>query len=519
MSAKNPQLEEKLKNLPTEPGVYLYYNNQGKVIYVGKAKSLRSRVRNYFQDPRNLDPKTQRLVKHIANLHTILVDSEVEALILEANLIKEHKPRYNVVLKDDKSYPFIRITNEPFPQVFVTRTLVKDGSRYLGPYTEVKHLRHIMKTVRKIFPIRSCRFFLDDQVIAARKVRLCLDYHIKRCQGPCEALVSQAEYQDMINQVERFLKGKTRDLVKELEERMTRMAGEMNFEEAARIRDQIHLIEEFNFLPRKVVLGDLEDRDVFAIAREDDDACGVVFKIRDGKVVGRQHFYLSAVAENPDGEILETFLKQYYLKIDYLPRQILMSTELSSEHTLIEDWLSKEAGYKVELAVPQKGDKHKLVKLCTTNAKFLLDELMLQKFQRNDHIAFNVEDLQKHLTLEKPPIRIEGFDISNIQGTDAVASMVCFINGRARKSEYRIFKIRSKSTPDDFAMMHEAVFRRYKRRLEEGEPFPDLILIDGGKGQLGSAVQALSELGIENQPILGLAKRLEEVFVPGRQDP
>ena len=514
-----PALQEKLNGLPTQPGVYLYYNENGKVIYVGKAKNLRSRVRSYFQDARNLDNKTNRLVKNIRDLNTILVDSEVEALILESNLIKEHKPRYNVTLKDDKSYPFIRITNEPYPRVFVTRRIIKDGSRYLGPYTEVKHLRHIMKIAQKIFPIRSCRFRLDEKMIAARKVKLCLDYHINRCQGPCEDLVSQAEYGEMINQVERFLKGKTRDLVSELQQRMQKASEEMNFEEAARIRDQIRLIEEFDYLPRKVVLGDFEDRDVFGLARDDNDACGVVFKIRDGKVIGRQHFYLNGVAEKSEGEILETFLKQYYLNIDYFPRQLLLPFPLESEHDLIENWLSKTATFKVEMAVPQKGEKHKLVNLCAKNAKFLLEELMLQKLQQEDHVSYNVEDLQKHLALKNPPVRIEGFDISNIQGTDAVASMVCFINGRARKSEYRIFKIRSKDTPDDFLMMNEAVFRRYKRRLAENEPLPDLILIDGGKGQLNSAVQALESLGIKDQPILGLAKRLEEVFIPGKPDP
>lgn len=516
---KSSAVEEKLQNLPNQPGVYLYRNEKGRVIYVGKAKNLRSRVRSYFQDSRNLAPRTLLLVQQIRDLDTIIVDSEVEALILEANLIKEHRPRYNVFLKDDKSYPYIRITHEPFPQVFVTRRIVQDGSKYLGPYTDVKHLRHIVKTVRKIFPIRSCKFFLNDEVIAARKVKLCLDYHIHRCQGPCEGLVSQVEYHRMIRQVEQFLRGKTRELLGELETRMKQEAEKMNFEEAARIRDQAKMINEYHFIAQKVVLGDFEDRDVIALAHEDEDACAVVFKIRDGKVVGRQHFYLDGVQEREGGEILQTFLQQYYLGADYYPSQILLPFPLPEEPELVEKWLSETAGRKVELIVPQIGEKKKLLNLCQKNAKFLLDELSLQKLKQKDHLPFSVRELQKHLRLERPPRRIEGFDISNIQGQDAVASLVCFEDGRPKKSEYRIFKIRSKSTPDDFAMMHEAVYRRYKRRLEENAPLPDLILIDGGKGQLGSALQALQALNIQNQPILGLAKRLEEVFLPGMGDP
>jgi len=516
---KSSAVEEKLQNLPNQPGVYLYRNEKGRVIYVGKAKNLRSRVRSYFQDSRNLAPRTVLLVQQIRDLDTIIVDSEVEALILEANLIKEHRPRYNVFLKDDKSYPYIRITHEPFPQVFVTRRIVQDGSKYLGPYTDVKHLRHIVKTVRKIFPIRSCKFFLNDEVIAARKVKLCLDYHIHRCQGPCEGLVSQVEYNRMIRQVEQFLRGKTRELLSELETRMKQEAEKMNFEEAARIRDQAKMINEFHFIAQKVVLGDFEDRDVIALSHEDEDACAVVFKIRDGKVVGRQHFYLDGVQEREGGEILQTFLQQYYLGADYYPSQILLPFPLPEEPELVEKWLSDAAGRKVELVVPQIGEKKKLLNLCQKNAKFLLDELSLQKLKQKDHLPFSVRELQKHLRLERPPRRIEGFDISNIQGRDAVASLVCFEDGRPKKSEYRIFKIRSKSTPDDFAMMHEAVYRRYKRRLEENAPLPDLILIDGGKGQLGSALQALQALNIQNQPILGLAKRLEEVFLPGMGDP
>ncbi len=513
-------LKERLQNLPTQPGVYLYKNEAGKVLYVGKAKVLRNRVRSYFQDSANLHPRTQRLVKLIHDLETIIVDSEVEALILEANLIKEHRPRFNILLRDDKSYPYIRITKEPFPRVFVTRTIIKDGSKYLGPYTDVKHLRYIMRTVHKIFPIRTCKFFLDDKTIAARKVKLCLEYHIKRCEGPCEGLVDQESYQKMIGQVARFLKGKTRDLLSELESDMHEKAEKMHFEEAARIRDQIQLISEYDFMPRKVSLTDDVDKDVVALAHEDEDACTVVFQIRDGKVIGRQHYYLDGVEGQEEPEILRDFIHQFYVNAEYYPPQILLPFDLGDDQVVTEKWLNQSAESKVEISIPQIGDKRKLVQMCQKNARFLLDELKLQKLKRKDHVSFNVRELQKHLNMEKPPMRIEGFDISNIQGTDAVASMVCFVNGRPRKSEYRIFKIRSSHTPDDFRMMNEAVYRRYKRRLAEEAELPDLILIDGGKGQLSSAVQALAVLGVEGQlPIIGLAKRLEEVFIPDNSDP
>ncbi len=507
-----------LATLPTLPGVYLFRNQTGKVIYVGKAKNLRNRVRSYFQNSRALDPKTQRLVEKVASIEVILVDSEVEALILEANLIKEHKPRYNVILRDDKSYPYIRITNEPYPRVFVTRKIVRDGSRYLGPYTDVKDLRHIMKTMRRVFPVRSCHYYIDDKVIASGKIKLCLDYHIQRCQGPCQGLVSQEEYNQMIHQVEQFLKGKTRDLVHTLRERMEKAAQEMRFEEAARLRDQIQMIENYYFKGHKVVLTDFEDRDIVALAHEDEDACVVVFKIRDGKVVGRQHFYLESVADNTPEQILSSFLKQFYMIADTIPRHLTLPL-LPEEADTLRHWLEGKAGGKVYLEIPQRGDKHQLISLAQKNARFLLDELLLQKMKKSDYVAFNVRELQKALKLDKPPRRIEAFDISNIQGQDAVASLVTFVNGKPRKSDYRIFKIRTKSTPDDFAMMYEAVYRRYKRVQEEGQPMPDLILIDGGRGQLNSALKALQELGITHQPIIGLAKRLEEIYHPDLPDP
>lgn len=514
----NEIISHKLKTITTQPGVYLFKDSAGQVIYVGKAKNLRNRVRSYFQDARNLDVKTRTMRQRIADLEVIVVDNEVEALILEANLIKKYKPRYNVFLRDDKSYPYIRITNEPFPRVFVTRRIVRDGSRYLGPYTDVKHLRRIMKTIRKIFPIRSCNYHLDEEVIARKKIKLCLDYHIKQCEGPCQGLVSQAEYNRMIRQVEQFLKGKTRDLLAELEARMHREAEAQNFENAARLRDQIQMIRNYYFNAQRVSLPDFEDRDVVALARQEDDACAVVFKIRDGKVVGRHHFYLKGVQGKPEEEILGQFLQQYYLEADAVPGQILVPYSPGEQEDLLREFLTRQAKRKVELSVPRIGEKKKLMNLCQKNAEFLLGELRLQSMKQREKVVTAVTELQRALKLSRPPVRIEAFDISNFQGKDAVASLVCFVNGRPRKSEYRHFRIRSKDTPDDFAMMQEVVYRRYHRLLEEKKPLPDLILVDGGKGQLSSAREVLKQLGLESQPIIGLAKRLEEVFVPGQSE-
>ncbi len=514
----NKKIREKLQNLSTQPGVYLFRSAEGKALYVGKAINLRNRVRSYFQDARALDPKTAIMVRKIHDLETILVDNEVEALILESNLVKKHKPRYNINLRDDKSYPYIRITHELIPRVLVTRKIVRDGSRYIGPYTDVKQLRRIMRSVRKIFPIRSCKFHLDEDVIARRKVKVCLDYHIQRCQGPCQALVSAEAYRKMISQVEKFVKGKTRELLREMTAMMQEESSRLNFESAARLRDQIRSIENYHFTAQKVVLTDFEDRDVIALAAEGDDACTVVFKIRDGKLTGRQHFYLQGVGEKSDSEILTGFLQQYYLESDYIPGQILLP-EFPAEQDLLSQWMSRQATHKVELVLPQIGEKKKLLTLCQKNARFLLEELLIQKEKRKDHVAYNVKILQKDLSLSHPPRVIEAFDISNLQGTSAVASLVYFYNGKPRKSEYRHFRIRGKDTPDDFAMMREVVSRRYRRLQQEKKEMPDLILVDGGKGQLSSARQALQELGITDQPVIGLAKRLEEVFVPGATDP
>ncbi len=517
ITAEAATVEEKLANLPSGPGVYQHKDADGKVLYVGKAKNLRNRVRQYFQKSRNVEARIDKMLSKATDLEIIVTDSEVEALILEANLIKKLKPRYNVNLKDDKSYPYIVITNEPYPRVFVTRQIRRDGSRYFGPYTDVKNVRSALKTVRDIFMIRSCNYFIDDEVIKKRKIKVCLDYHIKKCEGPCEGLVAQIRYNAMIDQVAQLLQGKTETLIQMLQEEMERVAGQMKFEEAAVLRDRIKGLQAYSEKQKAVDLDQI-DRDILAFASEGDDACGVIFKIRDGKMIGRQHYYMSNVEEKPATEVLGTLLQQYYLQADYIPKEILCSAPIEDVEA-VQRWLSQKRGDVVTLLSPTEGEEAKLVRLSQSNAKFLLDELKIQKMKRADYVPHAVTALQRDLRLEKLPRRIECFDNSNIQGTDPVASMVVFVDGKAKKSEYRKFKIKSVVGPDDFASMREVIERRYTRVLNEGLELPDLIMVDGGKGQLSSAVEVLNKLGIQNQPIIGLAKKLEEVFLPEKSEP
>lgn len=512
-------LSEKLDNLPTDPGVYQFRSGEGKVIYVGKAKNLRSRVRSYFQEGRPRDAKTTALVRRIEDLEIIVTDSAVEALILEDTLIKKLRPRYNIMLRDDKTYPRIRVTNEPFPRVFPTRRIVRDGSRYFGPYTDGRYVRYLMKTLRSIFPIRSCDLALDRESIAAGKYRVCLDYQIGKCEGPCEALSSQEEYQAMIEGVVRVLKGKTRELEAELEREMEIYAERTMFEKAARIRDRLQKLREYN-ARQKVVSEDLANRDIVGIAREDDDAVGVILKVREGRLGGKRHHYLSGVLHAPDAEVLRNLLRTHYMSEEPPPDEVLVGIDPEEEYDDLSTFLSSipEEG-RVRLILPKIGDKQKLVSMAEANARLLLGELRLERMKKADNVPHAVESLQRDLRLERPPRRIECFDNSNFQGTDPVSSMVCFVDGRPRKSEYRKFKVRSVEGPDDFASMKEVVTRRYRKVLDEGLALPDLIVIDGGKGQVSAAMEGLRELGLEHLPLVGLAKRLEEIVFPdGREN-
>lgn len=494
----------------------MFKDSNQRIIYIGKAKVLRHRVRSYFQGGRLEGPKLYRLKSRIADLETIVTDTEMEALILEMNLIKEYKPRYNVNLKDDKSYPYIRVTNERFPRIFPTRKIVQDGSRYFGPYTDVGAMRTLLKSVKRIFPVRSCNYDLTEEAVACKKHKLCLDYHIKKCDGPCEDLVSVQDYDKMVNQIVGFINGKNNQVVTELKEKMLNLSTTLRYEQAGRVRDQIRFIENFQYR-QKVVTDELTDRDIIALAMEDADACGVVFKVRDGKIIGRQHFYLNGVEEEPFEHVVSAFVKHFYLKSEFVPQEIYLPVAIHDGEE-VQSWLSEKRGKKVKLVIPQRGQKAKIVEMALQNANWLLNELRLQKVKARDALEHNVKALQRDLRLRHPPRRIECFDISNIQGTDPVASMVTFVNGKPKKSDYRKFKIHGKDTPDDFAMMAEAIRRRYSGSLTEKMANPDLILVDGGKGQLSTAVGVLRELSLHDQPIAALAKRLDEVFIPGSPD-
>lgn len=535
MAEKNKNtLDIKLSNLPASPGIYQFKDKQGKIIYIGKAKNLRNRVRSYFVS-KPVGPRLERMISLIDDLEVINTDSEVESLILEMNLIKQIKPRYNVNLKDDKSFPYIVITNEPYPRVFPTRKKRSDGSKYFGPYTDVGTVKYSLKMLRDIFMIRNCNYNITRETIDKKKYKLCLEYHIHKCEGPCEGLVSQLHYNEMINEAEKVLNGKTSTLIKELESKMKTAAEAEQFEAASVIRNKIQSLEVYAN-KQKIVSDDMLDKDIFAFVKEADEGCAMVLNVRDGKVIGKRHFYLDTIEDKSDEEILETVLMKYYSETDYIPDEIHLQNALDDLDTLTE-WLKKKSDKKVNFLFPKKGEKMKLISMVKANAQYMLDELKLQRMKR-EFIPNSVTALKRDLRLTKLPRRIECFDISNIQGTDTVASMVVFYDGKPKKNDYRKFKIQTSldevGRPDDFASMREVVYRRYRtphpltpspkgegenNDAEKSMPMPDLIVIDGGKGQLSSAVKVLDDIGIKNQNIIGLAKRLEEVYVPGASDP
>jgi excinuclease ABC subunit C len=517
MLVPTASLAEKLHAIPTSPGVYLHKDEHGKILYVGKAKNLRNRVRSYFQQGRPRDAKTRVLVSKIRDVECILTDSEIEALLLENTLIKEHQPRYNILLKDDKSYPYIRVTNETFPRVFPTRSVVRDGSKYFGPYTETKHMYALLNLIKSLFPIRSCDLPLEEEAIAKGKFKVCLDYQIKKCDGPCEGLVGRESYNEMIRQITLILRGKSRAVEQDLQREMEELSEEMEFEKAAVVRNRLLALKEYSD-KQKAVFIDPVDRDALAIARNEKDACAVILKIRDGKLIGKRHFYISQSEDVAEADILRATCERFYLESEDVPDEIFVPAEFESAGAL-QEWLSARRGGKVRLHAPQSGDMRKLVNMANANADFLLKELIMQRMKREQEkdkvVPRAVLSLQRDLRLSKPPRRIDCFDNSHFQGAETVSSMVVFVDGKPKKSEYRKYKIGSVQGIDDFLSMREVVFRRYRRMLDENAEAPDLIIIDGGKGQVSHAVEALQELGLyEKIPIIGLAKRLEEVVFP-----
>tara|TARA_B100001175_G_scaffold92118_1_gene77860 strand:+ start:2430 stop:4253 length:1824 start_codon:yes stop_codon:yes gene_type:complete len=507
------QIKNKVKIIPKDPGVYFFKNNKKDIIYIGKAKNIRNRVRSYFQNNKYQSPKNISMIKRINDIEWIVVRNEVEALLTEANLIKKHQPFYNVNLKDDKSFPFIRITNEPYPRVFITREIIKDGSKYFGPYTDVIYLRRTLKAIRRIFPVRSCDYFIDQKVINEKKINLCLDYHIKKCEGPCEGLVSSQQYNEMIGNIVSFLHGKTKKSEEYIQNQMKLASEQLRYEDAGIFRDQLHAIQEFMDKQTKIN-ADFDDRDIIGFSKENDFGIVVIVRIRNGRIASREKLSLNNL-DSDDGAVIKTVITQFYFDTDYIPPEICVQYAPNSIKELTV-WLKDKKGKKVKVFVPQKGEKAKQVRLAYQNAKLLLGEWILNKKKRKDLIPKMIKQLQDDLQLKAAPRKIECFDISHLGGTNTVASMVSFVDGKAKKSNYRKYNITSVVGIDDFASIREVVFRRYKRVKEEDGSFPDLVVVDGGKGQLSMAVSALRELGLDYIPTISLAKKLEEVFVPGQ---
>ena len=505
----------KIKSVPTEPGVYFFKDKKNDIIYIGKAINLRNRVRSYFQKNKYQTPKNTSMIKRIIDVEWLVVRNEVEALLTEANLIKQHQPYYNVNLKDDKSFPFIRITNEPFPRVFITREIIRDGSKYFGPYTDVVYLRRTLKAIRRIFPVRSCDFYIDQAVIDQKKISLCLDYHIKKCEGPCEGLVSKGHYKEMIDNIVSFLHGKTKSSEIYIHNQMEKASSQLRYEDAGIFRDQLHAIKAFKKKQIKIN-ADFDDRDIIGYAKENDFGIVVIVRIRNGRIASREKLSMSNLDED-DAAMIKTVITQFYFDTDFIPSEICVQQIPDSVDELLI-WLKEKRGKKVDISFPQKGEKAKQVRLAHQNAKLLLGEWVINKKKRKDLIPKMVKQLQDDLQLKVPPRKIECFDISHLGGTNTVASMVCFVDGKPRKNNYRKYNIKSVDGIDDFASIREVVYRRYKRVKEEGDGFPDLIVVDGGKGQLSMAVSALRELGLDYLPIISLAKKLEEVFIPGNSD-
>lgn len=500
-------IREALAVLPDKPGVYLMHDKDGKVIYVGKAVVLKNRVRSYFRNLASHTPKVRAMVAKIADIETIVTSSEVEALILECNLIKKYRPRYNIMLKDDKSYPFLKVTlNEEFPRLYVTRRQMRDGAKYYGPYADAGAMHATVKLLRSMFPLRTCRTMNSE--------RPCLNYHIKRCLAPCAGLVSKEEYGNMIKSVCMVLDGRTAELERDLKRRMQEAADNYAFEEAARLRDQLQAVMRLNE-QQKAVTGQDSDMDIIGFAKDMTGICIQIFFVRKGKLLGRDNFFLQDDGES-EQEVITAFVKQYYNEASYIPREIALPVlPDAEEQAVIEQWLAEKAQRKAELVRPQRGVKKDLLQLANDNAVKLLEE-RLRKGQlslKNDVQA--AEELQQALGLPNPLERMDCFDISHTQGSETVASMVVFRNGSISKKDYRRYKIVSaEGKPDDFKSMQEVVYRRYK----DYEDLPSLVVIDGGKGQLSSALEVIRGLGLHDLPVIGLAKREEEIFKEGQSE-
>ncbi|EPZ9215731.1 TPA: excinuclease ABC subunit UvrC [Clostridium perfringens] len=508
--------QHQLKILPDKPGVYIMKNSLGEVIYVGKAKVLKNRVRQYFQNSKNHSEKVRAMVKNIAEFEYIVTDSEMEALILECNLIKKYSPRYNIALKDDKFYPFIKITtNEDFPRVYVTRNFAKDGNRYFGPYTNGTAVYEVMGLIKKLFPLRTCKKAIVE---GGEPTRACLNYHINLCKAPCAGYISKAEYWEMIDEIINILNGTDTSIIKNLKLEMEKAAEELEFEKAAKIRDRILAIELISEKQKMFTVKE-GDEDFIDLYTDEKDGCAQVFFVREGKVTGREHFMIEDIGDDPVEEVISSFIASFYGGTAQIPKTIYVPEEIEDQE-LIEKFLTEKRGSKVWIKVPKKGDKKNLLDMVRNNAKIMLDQFKEKMVEEKELNKSALTELADVLGLDSLPARIEAYDISNIQGVDSVGTMVVFENGKAKNSDYRRFKIKSVKGPNDYESMREILSRRFSHGLEEVNKikernleyskgkfciFPDLIMMDGGKGQVNIALEVLKDFGIEI-PVCGLVK-------------
>ena len=512
-------ITEQLKRLPTSPGVYLMKDAEGSILYVGKAADLRNRVRSYFGAKQRLTPKLQRLVSRTNDLDFFVTGSEQEALILELNLIKRYRPRYNVRLKDDKAFPYLKIDfSEDWPGVHITRRLEENGARYFGPFASAKSVRQTLKVIKGIFPFRSC-----SKSITGTDLRPCLDYHIHHCLGPCINAVSRQEYAEVLKQVVFFLEGKQEIVVRELESKMKQAAQALDFEKAALLRDQIQAVERV-VEGQRIATTVRGEQDVIAFAHEKDQAYVQVFFIRGGKLIGRESFVLQGTRSEPPHQIMSSFIKQFYGSAPHIPPLLLLQHPVE-DMAVIKDWLQGKRGSSVRIQVPRRGNKKQLVDIVAENAHQGLEQLKIKQLASHTALTAALAEVKRELHLPRVPFRMEGYDISNIQGVAAVGSMAVFEDGKPKPSHYRRFRIKTVSGADDYAMLQEVIGRRFKRGVKGDTSasdtwavLPDLVLIDGGKGQLNAALSVLHEMGAESVPIASLAKENEEVFIPQQKE-
>ena len=522
MPANTRRFSTRLAAVPLEPGVYLHRDAEGKVLYVGKSASLRDRLRSYFGSKKNLDPKSVELVSRIDDFEYIVTASEQEALLLENSLIKEHKPKYNIRLKDDKTYPYIKVDlAEDFPRIYVTRRTANDGARYFGPFASAGSVRKTLDLLKRLFPYRSC-----TKTITGNDSRPCLEYHIKRCVAPCTGYASRNDYSEVIAQVVMFLEGNTKEIVSDLKTTMLEASDNLEFERAGALRDRLKAIEKVYEGQNVVGLG-REELDVIGAAYGGEEAWVEIFFIRQGKLIGRDHFTMSGTREEDGQEILARFIEQFYSSASHVPRKILVPESITDKE-VVAGWLETKRKGPVEINVPQRGAKRRLIEMVTTNAAQGLEQLKLKWISDSTRMETAMSELQEELNLPRSPKRIECYDVSHIQGTNTVASMSVFQDGKPLSSNYRRFKIKSHDGNDDFASMREVLSRRFKRLKnardggEENASFaaaPDLVLIDGGKGQLSSAVEVMLHLGLQDIQLASIAKREEEIFLPDAAEP